>query len=54
MDSVFLSRVQIYRRPEDSLIRLKPGILADVDIITDEQTVLFRIWKNITKNFKNN
>lgn len=53
-DSVFLSRVEIFREPQDSLIRLKPGILADADIITEDQTILYRIWKNVMKNLKSN
>jgi len=51
-DSVFLSRVEIAREPKDSVIRLKPGILADADIITEDQTILYRIWKNLVKNLK--
>src|SRR5690606_32303464 len=53
-DSVFLSRVEIVRTPQDSLIQLKPGILADADIITEDQTILYRIWKNVIKNLKKN
>lgn len=51
-DSVFLSRVEIFRDVQDSLIRLRPGTLADADIITEDQTILYRIWKNIIKSLK--
>lgn len=51
-DSIFLSKVKIQRTPQDSLIKLRPGTLADVDIITDDQTILYRLWKNITKSLK--
>lgn len=51
-DSVFLARVELYRTPEDSLIRLKPGILADADVITDDRSVLERIWYNLIKSIK--
>lgn len=51
-DSVFLSRVEILRSPQDSLIKLRPGTLADADVITDDQTILYRIWKNIVKSLK--
>lgn len=51
-DSVFLSKVQIIRAPQDSIIELRPGALADADVITDDQTVLYRIWKNVVKSLK--
>lgn len=51
-DSVFLARVELHRTPEDSLIRLKPGILADADVITDDRSVLERIWYNMIKSIK--
>lgn len=51
-DSVFLSKVEIYWTPHDSAIKLRPGILADADVITDDQTILYRIWKNIVKSLK--
>jgi len=53
-DSVFLSRVGIRREPKDATIRLKPGLLADADIITEDQTILYRIWKNVVKSLKRN
>lgn|SRR5690606_2957960 len=51
-DSIFLSRVEIYRNPQDSLIKLRPGTLADADVITNDQTILYRIWKNVIKSLK--
>ncbi|EEI92472.1 hypothetical protein HMPREF0765_2087 [Sphingobacterium spiritivorum ATCC 33300] len=50
-DSLFLSMVSIERKPQDSLIRLRPRLLADVEIITEEESILKRIWRNLTKNF---
>lgn len=49
-DSLFLSRVAIEREPKDSLIRLRPNILADAEIITDDRSILKRIWLNLTKS----
>lgn len=48
-DSLFFSKISLARMPEDSLIRLKPGMLADAEIITENQSVIKRIWLNITK-----
>jgi len=49
-DSLFLSMVNIEREPKDSLIRLRPRLLADAEIITEEQSILKRIWNNLTKS----
>ena len=51
-DSVFLARIELIRSAQDSLIHLKPGILADADVITDDRSVLERIWFNLLKSFK--
>lgn len=51
-DSVFFSRVGLIRTNQDSLIKLKPGILADAEIITEDQSVFKRIWLNLTKSLK--
>lgn len=48
-DSLFFSRVSLLRVERDSLIMLKPGIYADTEIITDDQSVFKRIWSNVTK-----
>ncbi|MEZ0453262.1 HlyD family efflux transporter periplasmic adaptor subunit [Sphingobacterium thalpophilum] len=48
-DSIFLSKVEIFRTPKDSRIILKPGVFANAEVITDEQTVFFRLWKSIFK-----
>ncbi|WP_313187779.1 HlyD family secretion protein [Sphingobacterium siyangense] len=54
-DSLFLSRVEIEREPKDSLIVLRPNLIADAEIITNDQSILTRIWLNLTKSiFKNN
>mgnify|MGYP003574874347 CR=1 FL=1 len=34
------------------MIKLKPGMLADADIITEDQSILKRIWFNLTENLK--
>jgi len=51
-DSAFYIRVEIIRTKEDSLIKLKPGLFADVDIFTDDKTIFGRIWNNLTKNLR--
>jgi len=53
-DSIFLSQVNIVRTPKDSLIHLKPGMLADADIITEDQSILERILLNVAKSIKMN
>lgn len=50
-DSVFRSRVDLVRTDKDSLIRLKPGISADAEIITADLSIMKRIWLNLTKSF---
>ncbi|MCW2260329.1 MULTISPECIES: HlyD family secretion protein [Sphingobacterium] len=51
-DSVFFSKVTLSRSEKDSVIKLKPGILADADIITEDQSIIERIWLNLTKSLK--
>ena len=51
-DSVFFSKVILRRSEQDSIIKLKPGILADAEIITDDQSIIKRIWLNLTKSLK--
>lgn len=51
-DSVFFSKVILTRNERDSIIKLKPGILADADIITEDQSIFKRIWLNLTKSLK--
>lgn len=51
-DSVFFVKLELNRTPKDSLIRLKPGILGDAEIITEDKSILKRIWDNITKNLR--
>ncbi|MBB2953468.1 HlyD family secretion protein [Sphingobacterium sp. JUb56] len=51
-DSVFFSKVVLVRSEQDSVIKLKPGILADADIITEDQSIFKRIWLNLTKSLK--
>lgn len=49
-DSVFFSKISINRIDQDSLIRLKPGIMADADIITQDMSIMKRIWMNLSKS----
>ncbi|WP_160069139.1 HlyD family secretion protein [Sphingobacterium bovisgrunnientis] len=51
-DSVFLTKVTLIRTPKDSIIKLKPGIQADAEIITEDKSIFYRIWSNITKSLK--
>jgi len=51
-DSVFLTKVTLFRNDQDSVIKLKPGILADAEIITEDKSIFFRIWSNLTKSLK--
>lgn len=51
-DSVFLAKVSLLRTDQDSLIKLKPGIIADAEIITEDRSIFYRIWSNITKSLR--
>ncbi|WP_164122317.1 HlyD family secretion protein [Sphingobacterium sp. xlx-130] len=51
-DSLFFSRVTLIRTDQDSVIKLKPGIMADAEIITEDQSIFKRIWLNLTKSLK--
>lgn len=51
-DSLFFSKVSLIRTDQDSVIKLKPGIMADAEIITEDQSILKRIWLNLTKSLK--
>lgn len=51
-DSLFFSKVELIRAEQDAIIRLKPGILADADIITENQSIFKRIWLNLTKSMR--
>lgn len=53
-DSIFLSQVRLVRTPKDSPIHLKPGIIADAEIITEDQSMLKRILLNVTKSLNMN
>jgi len=51
-DSLFFSKVSIIRTDKDSLIKLKPGIFADAEIITEDKSIFKRLWGNLTKSLK--
>ncbi|MEJ2879804.1 HlyD family efflux transporter periplasmic adaptor subunit [Pedobacter sp. GR22-6] len=51
-DSVFYSKVKIIRCAQDSIIKLKPGIHAEAEIITEDKSIFYRILKNLTKSLK--
>ena len=50
-DSVFFARIDLSDKSDSSSIRIKPGIFADAEIITDDQSLISRIWKNLIKAF---
>lgn len=43
--AVFSSRVKLERSDLDSLISLKPGLIADAEIITQEESFFNKIWR---------
>ncbi len=49
-DSVFFARVELTRSERDSLIKLKPGMFADIEIVTADMSIFKRIWQNLTKS----
>ncbi|MFD2553544.1 HlyD family secretion protein [Sphingobacterium tabacisoli] len=51
-DSLFFSKITLLRTDQDSVIKLKPGIMADAEIITEDQSIFKRIWLNLTKSLK--
>ncbi|MGE8377043.1 MAG: HlyD family secretion protein [Sphingobacterium sp.] len=51
-DSLFFAKVTLNRSSQDSLIRLKPGLYGDAEILTNELSVLSRIWNNVTASIK--
>ncbi|MDF2476956.1 MAG: hypothetical protein K0S24_2439 [Sphingobacterium sp.] len=51
-DSVFFSKVTLSNLPKNSLIKLKPGIYGDAEIITENLSVFKRIWLNVAKSMK--
>jgi len=46
-DSVFLSQVLIKRTEKDSLIKLKIGMRGEAQVITDDVSLLKRLWRNM-------
>ena len=48
-DSVYFARVNLIRNSKDSIINLKPGAFADSEIITSDNSIFSRIWKNLRK-----
>jgi len=51
-DSVFFTKVDLIRSKQDSLIILKPGVLGNAEIITEDKSIFKRIWDNLTKKLK--
>ncbi|GAA4430760.1 hypothetical protein GCM10023091_00440 [Ravibacter arvi] len=49
-DSLYFSKVTIFRESKDSLIKLKPGMMADAEIITLDVSVAKRIWLDVGKS----
>lgn len=51
-DTIFFSKVSLVRTERDSVMKLKPGIHADAEIITEDQSIFKRVWMNLTKSLK--
>ncbi|WP_316820456.1 HlyD family secretion protein [Pedobacter gandavensis] len=51
-DSVLFSKVKLIRSDLDSIIKLKPGVVADAEILTEDESIFKRIWSNLTKSLK--
>lgn len=51
-DSIFISKVTLKRSADDSNIKLKPGMFADAEIVTEDQSIFKRLWFSLTKNLK--
>jgi len=51
-DNLFFSKVVLTRTNEDSIIKLKPGIQAEAEIIMEDQSIFKRVYLNLTKSLK--
>ncbi|WP_313157462.1 HlyD family secretion protein [Sphingobacterium multivorum] len=51
-DSTFFVKLDLLRSGKDSLIQLKPGILGNAEIITEDKSIFKRVWDNLTKNLE--
>lgn len=51
-DSLLFSRVTLLSTDQDSVIKLKPGIIANAEIITENRSIFKRIWLNLTNSLK--
>ncbi|SPZ92073.1 type I secretion membrane fusion protein, HlyD family [Sphingobacterium multivorum] len=51
-DSTFFVKLDLLRSGKDSLIQLKPGILGNAEIITEDKSIFKRVWYNLTKNLE--
>lgn len=51
-DSLFVIKVSLNQTKQNSVLKLKPGTIADAEIITKDQPIIKRIWANITKSLK--
>lgn len=51
-DSIFYSKVKLFRTEKDSAIKLKPGTNAEAEIITDDKSIFKRIWIDLTKSLQ--
>ncbi len=49
-DGVFFAKVELDRSERDSIIKLKPGIFADAEIITADMSIFNRIWQTLAKS----
>ncbi|WP_145855538.1 HlyD family secretion protein [Pedobacter suwonensis] len=49
-NNVFISRVEISKKHKNPIIKLKHGMIADAEILTDNYSVMERIWLNIKRS----
>lgn len=49
-DSVFFTTVSLDIVNINHLIKLKPGLFGDSEIITEDKSIFRRVWNNLTKN----
>lgn len=49
-NNVFISRVRILNPPKNSPIKFKHGMLADAEILTDNYSIIKRVWLNFKRS----
>lgn len=51
-DSIFLARVELALQPMDDRIHLRPGLYGECEIVTEDASLLSRLYRNIIKIVK--